>query len=163
MIKINSLLNPPSSPNTLPPYSSLARSAHSPPPTPAYTSQASSIASTPAPSTPISASPANVRQKVPKDAALFQHGVAKEPVNYAPYECTENNGILSSLERKELVYQHKRFQIYPSGGQEGLIYDYVRHIPYNSEKKTFFDDTGREGFERESLDLFLPVLELTWF
>lgn len=85
-----------------------------------------------------------------KDAAILQRGPVKEPVNYAPYECNENNGILSKAERKELIEQHKRFKIFPSGGEEGQIYDYVRHIPYNSEKKTFFGKTGREGFERES-------------
>lgn len=91
----------------------------------------------------------NMRQKPAKDAALFSKGQAKEPVNYPPYECQENNGVLNRAERQELVAQHKRFRIYPSGGDEGLIYDYVRHIPYNSEKKTFFGKTGREGFERK--------------
>ncbi|KAF1349558.1 transcription regulator HTH, apses-type DNA-binding domain-containing protein, partial [Delphinella strobiligena] len=93
---------------------------------------------------------------MPKDAAIFQRGPVKEAVNYAPYECNENNGILSKAERKELIEQHKRFKIFPSGGEEGQIYDYVRHIPYNSEKKTFFGKTGREGFELFQYVFYMP-------
>ena len=152
-MKIQSLLNAPLSPDILPPCSSL--SVNNSPPTPEYTSQVSSIASTPAPRTPVAAPLVNFRQKMAKDAAIFQRGPVKQPVNYAPYECNENNGILSKAERKELMEQHKRFKIFPSGGDEGQIYDYVRHIPYNSEKKTFFGKTGREGFERKSYPVLL--------
>lgn len=58
-------------------------------------------------------------------------------VNYLPHEA-ENN--------EELLAQHRRFQIYPSGeiSKKG-----VRHIPYNSDKKDFLEKTGRDAFESE--------------
>ncbi|KAL1306291.1 hypothetical protein AAFC00_004376 [Neodothiora populina] len=87
------------------------------------------------------------RPKAAKDAAVFQRGPVKGAVNYPPYECNENDGVLTKPERDELLMQHKRFKIYPSGGDEGLIHDYVRSVPYSSNKKTFSGRTGREGFE----------------
>lgn len=84
-----------------------------------------------------------------KDAAVFHRSPVKGEVNYAPYECTERDITLNKAQRQELQEQHRRFRIFPSGGEEGLIGDYVRHVPYNSEKKSFFGKTGRDAFERE--------------
>ena len=148
MMKINSLLNAPPSSNILPPYSSLNRS--SPPETPDLASQvstvASTVASTPSPLTPRPTS--STKSKPAKDAAVFERRDPKEPVNYPPFECIDDNGVLNRADRQELVEKHKQFNLF--SGNEGLIRKYTRHIPYNSEKKAF-GKTGREGFERESI------------
>ena len=145
MLKIHSLLNPSATEHNGPQSASV-----SPPPTPAYT-QASSAASTPRPQTPSTPSPAK-RQKLVKDAAIFVRGTPKEPVIYVPYECAEKTVCLSSQQKEELVAQHERFQIYPSGrGDQGFIADYPRHIPYSSEKKAFFGKTSRDAFEGKNV------------
>lgn len=150
MIKIQSLLNPIPDPQRLPSFSLLSR-----PPTPAYTNQ-STPSPAPAPSTPYTPMTPNssgVRPKLAKDAPSFYRGPVKGDVNYAPYECSERPSCLTSSEKHDLRDQHNRFRISPSGGvcstsnQDGLIVDYVQHIPYNSEKKSFFGKTGRDGFE----------------
>lgn len=81
---------------------------------------------------------------------MFQRNPARGDVNYAPFEVNEQYAMLKPRERQEMAEQHRRFRIFPAGGNQGLIREYVRHIPYNSEKKTFSDKTGREAFERES-------------
>lgn len=146
MIKISSLLNAPPSPGILPPFSSL-----SPPLTPAPTSQASSVTPSPPPQvTRSGGAPTGLRQKIAKDAAVFNRNPARGEVNYAPFEVSDQCAMLSKRERLELAEQHRRFKIYPNGsGEESLIRDFVRHIPYNSEKKAFSDKTGREAFERK--------------
>lgn len=73
------------------------------------------------------------KQKLSKDAAIFSKGKTKGEVRYKPCE----------FQDEELVIQHRRFQIYPMG----RISQYCRHIPYNSEKKSFLEKTGRESFE----------------
>ncbi|KAI9672889.1 MAG: hypothetical protein M1829_004439 [Trizodia sp. TS-e1964] len=73
------------------------------------------------------------KQKLTKDAAIFERGELKGTVRYPPYEA-ENNDLLQQL---------KMFQVYPLG----KIAEYCRHIPYNSEKKSFLVKTGRESFE----------------
>lgn len=146
MIKIQSLLNPSASSNSFRITTSI-----SPPPTPAYTVQDSSASSTPVPQTPSTPPPNAKRQKLTKDAPVFVKGQVKGTVGYPPHECTEIHDNLSPSERASLVEQHQRFQIYPCGrGQAGCIGDYVRHIPYSSEKKTFFANTGRDAFDGKS-------------
>lgn len=79
---------------------------------------------------------------------MFNRSPARGEVNYAPFEVSDQCAMLSKRERLELAEQHRRFKIYPNGsGEENLIRDFVRHIPYNSEKKAFSDKTGREAFE----------------
>ncbi|GAB7354986.1 hypothetical protein MBLNU459_g5598t1 [Dothideomycetes sp. NU459] len=153
MMKIQSLLNCPPSPEIPPPCSSL-----SPPPTPAYSNHASSIASTPPPNTPMSTSTptTRLRQKMAKDAAIFHKNPVKGDVNYAPYECLEKDLTLTNAQRQDLREQHRRFCIYPSGGEEGLIGDYVRHVPYSSDKKTFSGKTGRDAFELFQYTFCMP-------
>ena len=68
-----------------------------------------------------------------KDAAIFAKGKAKGEIRYKPCE-VQDEGIAE---------QHREFQVYPMGH----IADYCRHIPYNSEKKSFLEKTGRESFE----------------
>lgn len=74
------------------------------------------------------------RQKISKVAAVFVKGKAKGDVRYPPYE---------NVDDPELAAEHRKYQIYPMDH----IRDYPRHIPYNSEKKSFLAKTGREAFE----------------
>ena len=73
------------------------------------------------------------KQKLSKDAPIFAKGKTKGEVRYTPCE----------LQDEEIAAEHRRFQIYPMG----QISEYCRHIPYNSEKKSFLEKTGRESFE----------------
>jgi hypothetical protein len=73
------------------------------------------------------------KQKMTKDGAVFSKGKIKGEVNYPPFERLDE-GTMREVQK---------FQVYPLG----KIEDYCRHIPYNSEKKTFLEKTGRESFE----------------
>lgn len=70
---------------------------------------------------------------------MFVKGKAKGDVRYPPHETVDD---------PELVAEQRRHQIYPMG----QIKDYPRHIPYNSEKKSFLAKTGREAFEGKSVE-----------
>lgn len=76
---------------------------------------------------------ARKKPKVSKDAAVFMRGTIRGECRFLPDEFRDE--LLSA--------QHQQFEIYPLGN----IADYPRHIPYNSEKKTFLEKTGRECFE----------------
>lgn len=95
-------------------------------PTPSSTSRRIREPSSPPPSR-------QKKQKVSKDAAVFTAGEPRGEVRYPPCEYQD----------EELARQHAAFQIHPMG----KIAKYPRHIPYNSEKKTFMEKTGRESFE----------------
>ncbi|EMD00672.1 hypothetical protein BAUCODRAFT_179029 [Baudoinia panamericana UAMH 10762] len=141
-LKINSLLNP---------FDNGRRqddSSASSPATPNQT-ELQSGPSTPRLQTPSSAAQSPTgRQKLVKDNAVFLLGTPKDPVNYRPFECTDTPLCLTDQQWKEMDKQHERFAVYPSGRSgDGLIRDYQRHIPYASDKKTFFGKTSREGFE----------------
>lgn len=73
------------------------------------------------------------KQKMTKDAAVFAKGKLQGMNRYPPCEKQD----------EKTVAEHRRFQIYPMG----KISEYRRHIPYNSEKKSFLEKTGRESFE----------------
>ena len=75
------------------------------------------------------------KQKMSKDAAIFAKGKIKGETRYPPYEILNN----------ELAMQYRTFQLFPENPQQ--IVEYPRHIPYNSEKKSFLEKTGRESFE----------------
>ncbi|KAH6666307.1 hypothetical protein B0J14DRAFT_200750 [Halenospora varia] len=68
-----------------------------------------------------------------KDGAVFAKGKVKGEVNFPPFEDLD----------EETMREVQRFQVYPLG----KIQEYCRHIPYNSEKKSFLEKTGRESFE----------------
>lgn len=68
-----------------------------------------------------------------KDGAVFAKSKTKGDINYPPFENLT----------PEMMREVQRFQVYPLG----KIEDYSRHIPYNSEKKSFLEKTGRESFE----------------
>ena len=76
------------------------------------------------------------KQKMSKDAAIFAKGKFMGEIRYRP--CEEQD--------EEIAAQHRRLQVYPMG----KIAEYCRHIPYNSEKKSFLEKTGRESFEGKS-------------
>lgn len=154
MLKIHSLLNPTSESSRWHPHHAGA----TPPPTPAHTTHGSSPAGTPRPGTPATPS-ASKRQKLVKDAAVFLRGSVKGDINHPPFECNEESLDLdlNHEQRQELAEQHQRFQIFPSGrGDEGRIADYVRHIPYSSEKKNFLNKTGRDAFDGRFMLAFHP-------
>lgn len=117
MASIASLLNP--APN-------LFRSDHYPLPTPSPTSSSSTV---------MLRSPRQKKQKMAKDAPIFQRGKPRGDVNYPPQEV------------RRFVNELRDFSVHPFGN----IADYPRHIPYNSDKKTFQERTGRESFEGKLL------------
>jgi len=81
------------------------------------------------------------KQKMTKDGAVFAKGKIKGDVNFSPFE---------NLDSKALQ-ETQRYEIFPLG----KIEQYCRHIPYNSEKKSFLEKTGRESFEgRINLPIF---------
>ena len=73
-----------------------------------------------------------------KDGAVFAKGKIKGDVNFPPFERLD----------AETIREVEKFQVYPLG----KIQDYSRHIPYNSEKKSFLEKTGRESFEGKISD-----------
>ncbi|CEL09767.1 hypothetical protein ASPCAL12897 [Aspergillus calidoustus] len=108
----------------------------------------------PTPSPTISSSTAMLRtprqkkQKMAKDAPIFTRGRPKGEVRYPPHE-----------ERDEFLAQkHREFRIHPFGD----IASYPRHIPYNSDKKTFQELTGRESFEVFQYTFQLPGEDKVW-
>ncbi|KAL4973082.1 hypothetical protein BDW66DRAFT_109685 [Aspergillus desertorum] len=130
MTSINFLLNP------LP---SLPKPDRCPLPTPSPT-----ISSSPA----MLRSPRQKKQKMAKDAPIFQRGKPRGEVRYPPHE--DRGGKFSR--------QHHDFRIHPRGN----IADYPRHIPYNSDKKSFQERTGRESFEVFQYTFQLPGEEKQW-
>jgi hypothetical protein len=73
------------------------------------------------------------KQKMCKDAAVFKAGTIRGECRYPPDE----------FQDELLEAKHQIYEVYPVGD----IATYPRHIPYNSEKKLFWDKTGRESFE----------------
>lgn len=68
-----------------------------------------------------------------KGGAIFAKGKINGDVRYRPFEDLS----------EEAMREVQKFQVYPLG----KIEEYCRHIPYNSEKKSFLEKTGRESFE----------------
>lgn len=112
----------------------------------AYNPHRSTPAETPRPETPVSLPSPPKRQKLVKDAAQFTRGAVTGPNNYPPYESSAyNDNVTAELDR-ELVRQHKLHKITPSALVGDKISDFPRHIPYSSEKKSFFSRAGRDTF-----------------
>jgi hypothetical protein len=78
------------------------------------------------------------KPKMTKDGAIFTKGKIKGVVNFPPFQ---------DLDAKAMC-EVQMYQIHPFGEIE----DYPRHIPYNSEKKSFLEKTGRESFEGKNAD-----------
>ncbi|KAL4936623.1 hypothetical protein BDV06DRAFT_216529 [Aspergillus oleicola] len=131
MASIESLLNP------LPVLLTSTR----PPPTPSPTMSTSlTIMSR--------SSPRQRKQKMAKDAPIFQRGKPRGEVRYPPCEARDD----------ELASLHRDFRIHPFGN----IADFPRHIPYNSDKKSFQERTGRESFEVFQYTFQLPGEDKQW-
>lgn len=73
------------------------------------------------------------KAKLTKDAPVFQPGSVRGECRFPPDE----------FQDEELAAYHQQFEVTPFGS----IADYPRHIPYNSEKKTFLEKTNREFLE----------------
>ena len=73
------------------------------------------------------------KQTMSKAAATSVKAEPKGEINFPPYE-EQDQAIAAAYER---------FDVKPVGH----ICDYPKRIPYNSEKKTFQQKTGRDGFE----------------
>jgi hypothetical protein len=82
------------------------------------------------------------KQKSAKDGAIFAKGKIRGVVRYPPYQ---------DLDAKA-VHQVQIYHVHPFGEIE----EYPRHIPYNSEKKSFLEKTGRESFEGRELRFNMP-------
>ncbi|KAL3476532.1 hypothetical protein BJX99DRAFT_138824 [Aspergillus californicus] len=130
MASIKSLLNP------LP---DLSRSDRFPLPTPSPTSSTSTI---------IMRSPRQKKQKMAKDAPVFNRGRPRGEVRYPPHEERDD----------ELARVHRDFRIHPFGN----IAEFPRHIPYNSDKKSFQELTGRESFEVFQYTFEVPGEDKLW-
>jgi hypothetical protein len=141
-ISVASLLNP------LPHASPQSPSGRDTPFTPSLTFASCTPSITSAPSTPPQQSASLTLKRPPttaprpaKDAPLFTTtpSPTNGSVNYPPYErytpSTTTDHLLSEL---------SRFEIFPLGS---IATHGVRHIPYASAKKGFFERTGRESFE----------------
>ena len=81
-----------------------------------------------------------------KDGAVFAKGKIKGEVKFPPFEQFD----------EETIREVQKFEVYPLG----KIREYCRHIPYNSEKKSFLEKTGRESFEGATMHLlqFIKLL-----
>ena len=71
--------------------------------------------------------------KLAKDAAVFRPGKPQGIVRYPP--CEERD--------EELAAIHRAYKLHPWG----KIASYPRNIPYQSDKKSFQERTGRDYFE----------------
>ncbi len=73
------------------------------------------------------------KHKMSKAAATFVKGKPKGEVKYPPYE----------IQDEITAAEHEKFEVRPIGH----IGEYPKRIPYNSEKKSFHQKTGMDGFE----------------
>lgn len=73
-----------------------------------------------------------------KDGAIFAKGKVKGDVNFPPFESFDEDSLA----------EVEKYKVFPLGN----IGDFARHIPYNSEKKSFLEKTGRESFEGKHHD-----------
>ncbi|KAE8354009.1 transcription regulator HTH, apses-type DNA-binding domain-containing protein [Aspergillus coremiiformis] len=88
------------------------------------------------------------KPKLAKDAPIFTRGTTKGPLRYPPCEDRTD----------ELAQIHRAFNLHPMGE----IALYPRHIPYNSDKKTFQEKTGRESFEVFQYTFQIPGHDKQW-
>jgi hypothetical protein len=86
---------------------------------------------------PNTASNTQKKAKMPKDSPVFRPGNTVGEVRYPP--CEERD--------EELARIHREFRLHPMGE----IAKFPRHIPYQSDKKSFQEKTGRDSFHGTSL------------
>ena len=82
---------------------------------------------------PLFSPPLPKKPKMAKDAAIFTEGKINGRIDYAPWQDYD----------QETLHELQGFNIHPLG----KITNFRRHIPYNSEKKAFWEKTGRDAFE----------------
>ncbi|OGM42749.1 APSES transcription factor Xbp1 [Aspergillus bombycis] len=92
--------------------------------------------------------PRQKKPKIAKDAPIFKKGKIRGELRYPP--CEERSEALTKA--------HHEFQLQPMGD----IAEYPRHIPYNSDKRTFQEKTGRESFEVFQYTFKIPGQEKQW-
>ncbi|PLN86423.1 hypothetical protein BDW42DRAFT_190013 [Aspergillus taichungensis] len=83
-----------------------------------------------------------------KDAPIFNRGRVRGECRFAPCEHRD----------AELLRLHREFQIHPMAD----IAEFPRHIPYNSDKKSFQEKTGRGGFEVFQYTFKIPGQDKLW-
>lgn len=87
------------------------------------------------------------RSKAKKDGTLFVKGPTIGKANFPPFELTDDLEDLTDTEKAELAAQHKRFKVRPhSETGDGYIGEYVKYVPYRSEKDNSLKEAGRDGF-----------------
>lgn len=91
--------------------------------------------------------PREKRTKMVKDGAVFRAGSVHGELRYPP--CEERDEHLTKL--------HTEWRLHPMG----KIADYPRHIPYQSEKKSFQERTGRDSFHGRCCLYFSPCFHLS--
>lgn len=85
--------------------------------------------------------PREKRARMPKDAPLFRPGPTRGEVRYPPFETSDET----------ILQHHREFELHPLG----KIAEFPRHIPYQSDKKTFQEKTGRDSFNGTAPLLFI--------
>ncbi|KAL9109717.1 MAG: hypothetical protein Q9227_005586 [Pyrenula ochraceoflavens] len=102
----------------------------------------------PSPSSSVSVSdyipppPPRKKAKISKDAAIFARGNIRGECRFPPCEYQD----------KIIAAEHRKYRIHPIGH----IAEFPRHIPYNSEKRSFLEATGRESFEVFQYEFRVP-------
>lgn len=103
-------------------------------PSPTSSERTEITESVPRTPSPFSSSPLPFKkQKMSKGAAKFVKGNPKGDVNYPPFE----------VQDRITAAEHEKYEVKPIG----QISAYPKRIPYNSDKKSFQQKTGRDGFE----------------
>ena len=77
------------------------------------------------------------KQKMTKDAAVFSRGKVQGEIRYPPCDVLD----------QKVITELQKYSAYPIG----KISEFRRHIPYNSDKKTFMEKTGRVAFEGQRM------------
>ncbi|KAJ5730375.1 APSES transcription factor Xbp1 [Penicillium malachiteum] len=85
---------------------------------------------------------------IPKDAPLFRAGGTRGEVRYPPNEDRT----------PELAQIHREWSIFPSNN----IDHYPRNIPYQSDKKSFQEKTGRDYFNVFQYTFKVPGEDTEW-
>lgn len=121
---------------------------HMPTPSPSASSPALTASSPPTTSSPYhrSAPPRSNPTSSPSSTVAAR---TKGPINYPPQEDL-------SLFSSDLLRELRRWNVQPLVGGQQRISQNPRHIPYNSEKKAFWEKTGRESFEVFQYTFSLP-------
>lgn len=89
----------------------------------------------------------SAKSKMSKDGAVFFKGKVMGTVMFPPFENLD----------PESIREVQKYKVFPLGE----IVKYPRHIPYNSEKKSFLEKTGRHSFEGRNAIYILGIADKT--